>query len=134
MDNQETGLFGFGSDSDQGRSEQNGEYTPSSGDLVRQWHDLEGYYREAKEAHERGEVGSTVPAGIQKQLMSVQEQIRRSQEIEGKLYTREDIGSVLSSFAKEVYAIIRTEVGEDRAAVLAEQIEQSIEAKVDNAN
>ena len=112
-----------------GPGEGSKEYTPNSKDLVRQWHDLEGFYREAKAEHERGECPTTVPAGIQKQLMSVQEQVRKSQESEGRLYTKGDIGSTLSRFARTVYAVIRKEVGEDRAAVLAEEIENLIESE-----
>jgi hypothetical protein len=88
---------------------------------------LNGYYLEAKNAHESGEIGSTVPAGLQKQLMSVQEQIRKAQEQEGKLYTREDIGSVLSRFAKACYKAIVGEVGEVQAAAIAAKIEESTE-------
>ena len=106
-----------------------GEYTPSSEDLVRQWHDLNEYYLESKAAHERGEVGSTVPAGLQKQLMSVQEQIRKAQDVEGKLYTREDIGSVLASFAKTCYQILSEELDDVTAAGIAGRIEAATEGE-----
>lgn len=57
--------------------------------------------------------------------MSVQEQVRKAQDVEGKLYTREDIGTILSTFAKTCYQAIRDEVGEDRAAIIAERIEEA---------